>query len=64
MYEKDCFGDFIAGFGFGVGRSAPGGITTTIALATLTATVQDDRAIKFSTIFISLINIKRSQIIF
>ena len=34
---------------------APGGITTTITLTTLTTTAQDERAIKFSTIFFQLL---------
>ena len=54
MNEKDFYDDFIVSFGFGVGRVPLGGITTAITLAAINTTVQDERAIKFSTIFFQL----------
>jgi hypothetical protein len=54
MNEKDCFDDFIVGFGFRGWQGAPGGTTTTI-VTTVSTTAQDERAIKFSTIFLQLL---------
>ena len=51
--KKDCFDDSIVGFGFGVGR-VPLASPRPSLWPPITIMIQDERAMKFSTIFSQL----------